>query len=376
MSEISRVLLISAPIGSGHVRAAQVVGKAMQKKNPAVEIRLVNVFDFFSPAIGKTILKVYLTILNLLPQAYGMMYGWGNSSKLALLGRALISRYLGTRMRNYIEAFRPQLIVCTHATPAGLVAHLLHKQKINVPTVAVITDLVVHRLWIYPEIDRYFVANESMRATLERYGVVNEKIVISGIPVGEEFTVPVEKSLTLARMGLRDDRKTVLVMGGGAGVLPMGDILQALQALDVPLQIAMICGNNKNLYKKLLVRKYESDCPVIIQGFISNVHEWMAVADIIISKPGGMTSAEALCCGLPMVIYRPIPGQEEANTRQLTECGAAVQADSLAHLQSILQDLLADSPVRLLDMRRRALANSRADAADHIVESIFSHVYS
>lgn len=366
-----RVLFISAPIGAGHLRAAQAVKKALEiYGDTEIESRIANIFDFFHPSIGKMILSVYLKILKVFPQAYGAAYGWGNTSSLALLGRELVSRFLAGRMHRYIEKYNPSIIVCTHATPAGLIAYLLRKEKIHVPAVAVVTDYVVHRLWIYPEIHQYIVANSHLKEILCREGIQESKIQCMGIPVDVQFTQPVDHRAVLEKLSLQPFHSTLLIMGGGAGLLPMDNILEIVNRLDYPLQVLVITGNNKEMYCRLKKCQYKH--PTRIFGYVDNVHELMSISDLIITKPGGLTAAEALSKGLPMLIYRPIPGQEEANTRQLLQLGAAVQADTLCQLETRLVELLINNPQDLKRLSENAAAAGRANSALLVSQYIIS----
>ncbi|MGL5514769.1 MAG: MGDG synthase family glycosyltransferase, partial [Sporomusa sp.] len=174
-----RVLFISAPVGAGHIRAAQAVSR-MLNVNHDCHTELCNIFDLFHPVIGKTILNTYLKTLGVFPDLYGAIYGWGNRSNMALAGRELVSQAFAARMLKYINKFQPTAIVCTHATPAGLVAWLKKKKLVTIPAAAVITDFVVHRLWVYPEFDHYFVAHSAMVNYLSQYGISPQSVFVTG----------------------------------------------------------------------------------------------------------------------------------------------------------------------------------------------------
>ena len=370
MAKLCKILFISAPVGAGHIKAAQAVSLALRKNNVHIESKIANVFDFFNPMIGRTILKVYLSILEIFPQLYGMAYNWGNESHLALAGRKIISGYLARRMEKYILDYNPAVIVCTHATPAGLVAYLIKKKKLNIPVVAVVTDFVVHRLWIYPEIQHYIVANKNMRDFLVQYGIEHNDIAVIGIPVDEKFSIVPDKQQLLSELQFDPKIKTILIMGGGAGMLPMDDIALCCEDIELTLQIIVVTGNNKSIYNKLVNVQPRLSNRVRILEYVDNIHELMAVSDLIISKPGGMTSAEALCQGLPMLIYRPIPGQEEANTNYLVKCQAALRADSLGEIQMIIKRLFIEEPEQLIFLQQNSLAISQAASAQRIAEYI------
>lgn len=363
-----RVLFISAPIGAGHIRAAQAVSQILREKH-AYQTELCNVFDFFPQLIGTTILAVYLKILDIFPALYAAAYSWGNQSKMALLGRELISRFLAKRMLQYIDKFQPAIIVCTHATPAGLVAWLKKRGLITVPTMAVITDFVVHRLWVYPEVDYYFVAHEAMSGYLQQHEITAQAITVTGIPIDSSFSQTTNKSELLAKLGLVPERKIIMIMGGGAGALPIASIVNVCEQIDEPLQLIAITGKNQVLYRELMQLAQGSKHAVKVLGFVDNVHEFMSVADLLISKPGGMSSAEALAKGLPLVIFRPIPGQEEANTQFLLNSRVAIRADSLSDLKELLMQLFNDKH-SLTNLRNQAYLLSRPNAAQEIAAII------
>lgn len=364
-----RILFISAPIGAGHIRAAQAVSQILRDKY-ACQTELCNVFDFFPRVIGQTILTVYLKVLEVFPALYGTAYSWGNQSHIALMGRELISRFLAGRMLHYIHKFQPEIIVCTHATPAGLVAWLKRKGLITVPAAAVITDFVVHRLWVYSEIDYYFVAQNAMVQYLQHYGIAPDGVTVTGIPVSSSFTFESNKETLIAELGLVPERKTVMIMGGGAGALPIAKILSVCNQIDEPLQLIAVTGKNQALYRELVHLSAKSKHQVKIYGFVDNVHELMSVADLLISKPGGMSSAEALTKGVPLLIFRPIPGQEEANTRFLLDSHTALRADSLSDLKTILHRLLFENNNELAALRQQATVMGRPNAAEEIAKKI------
>ena len=369
-SELKKILFISAPVGSGHVRAAQAVAKALKEIDPTVHTQLTNVFDFFNPSLGQGILKLYLKLLAAFPEIYGTMYGWGNDSSLALFGRQQVSRYLAKKMKRYIRSYNPDAIVCTHATPAGLVADLHRNSGLKIPTFAVVTDFVVHRLWIYPEIGRYYVADETLRGFLNQQGVDTNKSQALGIPVDSSFAAGAVRETVLRQLNLPTSGKTVLIMGGGAGILPMAKILIACDHLNAPVHFIAVTGKNQKLYNELSVLSKRLSHPLCVLGFVNNVHELMTCADILLSKPGGMTSAEALACGLPMIIFKPIPGQEEANTRFLVERNYALRADTVENVTEYLQRLLVDSSEKLETLRRNVAAAGKCQAAKAIAQNI------
>lgn len=366
------MLFISAPIGAGHIKAAQSIAETMCRRHDHVETRLVNVFDFFSTFIGKNILTIYFKVLELFPKIYGIAYGWGNESPVALIGRQIISRYLARRMEQYILGYNPDIIVCTHATPAGIISSLLKDKKLTIPVVSIVTDFVVHRLWVYPEIQHYVIANERMGNFLYNHGINSSCVEVMGIPVDEKFSRLPDKEKIMQKLELRSEIRTILIMGGGAGLLPMDKIVQCCENIGIPLQVIVVAGKNKKMYQKVTKLQSKVRNKVQVLGYVDYVNELMVIADLIISKPGGITCAETLCAGVPMLIYRPIPGQEEANTSYLIEQKVALRADSLLDIQFILVKLFVEQPDELIRLRKNSLRIGRPHATVAIADYIYS----
>lgn len=372
-----RVLLISAPIGAGHMRAAEAVAAALKRRDADIETEITNIFSLVSPQFGKFILNGYLKILATVPKLYGRLYGWGNTNRLALWGRDMLNRYLAKKMYTYIKNYRPSVIICTHATPAGLSAYLLKKQLICIPVFAVVTDFVVHRLWVYPEISRYFVADDVLREYLFTKGVPFVRSQTTGIPVGYLFRKCAKRQAVLVELGLTPSVKTLLMMGGGAGILPMKELLKALESVTEELQVIVIAGNNARLYQELRKMEPALRHRVRVLGYIDNVHEIMSAADVLISKPGGVTVAEALSMRLPMILYRPIPGQEAANTLYLQNKGAALCAHSTAEATQFLHALLFEKNNQLLvHLQKNIQLLKRPLAADCIADTVLAESFS
>lgn len=370
MNSKSRILFISTPVGAGHTRAAQAVQQAVQRIDPYSETQLVNMFDFFSPVIGRTILRLYLLILRLYPSLYGSMYDWGNNSVAALAGRDVINRYLAAKMFKFIRQYNPDAIVCTHATPAGLTACLRRSGHIRIPVFAVITDFVLHRLWVYEEIDHYYVSHSLLQEQLHQLGISQEKSLVAGIPVSAEFACLRRNEELLQQFQFTSNLPVILIMGGGGGLLPMDDIIGSIcRHFGDDVQIIAVTGHNDKLYHELCTR-HKQRSNVCILGFVDYIPALMALAAVIISKPGGMTSAEALCAGLPLIIYRPIPGQEEGNTQYLTSLGVAKQVNDLTDLPQALGQLLNNEAESCHEQRNAISRFSRPDAAHEIANHL------
>src|SRR6185503_2952781 len=232
--------------------------------------------------------------------------------------------------------------------------------------VCVVTDFEAHALWMEPSVDLYCVAAEETKARLVARKVDGEGVVVTGIPIGGRFSQPIDAAIVRRRRGLRDDLPTVLVLGGGFGMGPVAEILGSLDSIEREFQIVVVAGRNADLRRELAAQDRRH--PTHVLGFVTNMHEMMAVADLIVSKPGGLTTAEALALGKPLFILNPIPGQEAANSDFLLERGAAAKVNRVEDLPFRVDRLLG-SP-KLKEMAASARALGRPDAAPAVCEAV------
>jgi len=364
-TDMNKVALLTTSFGAGHLQAAQAVEHAILKKRPGTQTKLVDSFTTTAPWLTLFTLNTYLKVLELMPLLYKLLYDWGNNSRSALYFRQFISWRLSWSTGKQLAAFNPDVVICTHASPTGAVCYLKKKGVLNVPVIAVVTDYVAHRLWVYDEVDLYTVAHEEVRENLISRGVDPHKIMVTGIPVAEKFCKPIIKTAILQQLALNEDIPVILIMGGGTGALPMEEIVSILKEHSLKAQLLVVTGHNTVMRKQ--IEKHTGDLSIRVLGFVANIHELMAVADLMITKPGGLSVAEAITMGLPMVIFRPIPGQEEGNAKFLIEQHVAYRAEHVGDLPKIISALLNDQD-RTEQMRKRARSLSAPKAAETIAD--------
>jgi processive 1,2-diacylglycerol beta-glucosyltransferase len=232
--------------------------------------------------------------------------------------------------------------------------------------VSIVTDFEAHALWMHPSVDLYCVAAEETKARLVARGAAADRITVTGIPVSTRFTSKPDAQAVRQGLGLRDDQPVLLVLSGGFGMGPVGAILVELDKVGRTFQTVVVTGRNQELRRELAAQDRKH--PTHILGFASNMHELMAVADLIISKPGGLTTSEALAIGKPLLILNPIPGQEAANSDFLLEHGAAAKINRVEDLPYRLEQLLGTR--KLSEMARAAKALGRPDAAVKICHEV------
>ena len=364
------VLIFSASFGAGHVRAAEAVIEALRSKEPNVEITHLDFGAFLSKTFNSVIKNTYIELIKHTPKLWGKFYY--RTSKIP--PDSILQRFLNGLGRRefvkFIQVLQPDLVICTYPTVAGVLAQQRLKGILVVPLVTVVTDYAVHSQWIHPGVDLYIVGCASVYEGLVARGIKPSSIRITGIPVSPKFEWKLDRQEILKRLDLRPHLPTVLVMGGAYGVLGGAKwICKILAETDIPVQTIIVCGQDEKLYKALDPFMEDGNNPIARFGFVKNVEELMSAADMIITKAGGLTVSEALTKRVPLVIFRPIPGQEEENAIYLEGIGAGRAAKNEEELEAIIFALL-EHPKDLDRMRRAAAEAVHGRAAEKAVEGM------
>lgn len=368
MTPLSKILFCYISHSSGHQRAAEAVMNELRRRQPSVLCEGINSISYSNPVFGKIIAKLYIQLLKVAPQVWDYLYDNPYVEKATRDIRDLLSLFNTRRIVKVLNKHRPQGLVCTQAVPVGMLAALKERGAIRAPLVGIITDFGVHSYWISSRVDLYLVPTAEVRRTMIRLGVPEERVIVTGIPIDGHFAQPGDRRAERVALGLSPHRPVVLMMGGNYGLGPLEDAARALRRLPGGVQLILVCGNNRSLHRRIQAH-FSDDRHVLVLGQTRAVHRLMDAADLLISKPGGLTSSEALAKGLPMVIIQPIPGQEERNAQYLLRHGAAVRADTLDGLLHTVDALLSDKS-RLDRLRENALRLARPRAARDAAEAI------
>jgi processive 1,2-diacylglycerol beta-glucosyltransferase len=372
---LKKVLLLSASAGAGHVRAAEAIEKAFKQLDDGEsrEVQHFDVLNYTNKLFRHLYSKAYIDLVNKMPEVPGWVYDkldkpWKNERRRLALDK------LNTRpFVKLLREYQPDLIVCTHFLPAEIVSWLKAKERLASRQVIIVTDFDVHAMWLVHHYERYFVALEEARVYLEALGIPTEKITVSGIPIDPVFATEKNKEEMRVKHGLAPDRITILLSAGGFGVGSVDALVNSLLPLQHRAQIVAICGRNEELKQRLtkLAARTKPDATVILKpfGYTTEMDELMTASDLVLGKPGGLTTSEALAKGLVFVIVNPIPGQEERNSDHLLEGAAAIRCNNLPALSYKLERLLSD-PERFKSMQANALRMGRPNAAREIVEQL------
>ena len=365
-----RILFLSAAVGVGHTTAAHAVRDELLARDPSIETLTVDSYRYAASVFAKVVADGYIGMVKTVPQVYGYLYGRVERAKNVPSARRFVNRYTAANLRALVERTRPDLVVCTHAFPCGVMAEYKRQFAPHLPVVGIVTDFVVHPFWIYPNVDAYAVATPQMRDSLVARGVARDRVVLSGIPVDARFgCARLEKDALRRELGLPRDRHLVLIMGGGVGIGPLDKMMRALGNVDVPLAAAVIVGRNGRLERRVLAAAERTAYPLRVFGFVENVFDYMHASDVLVSKPGGLTSSEALAARLPMVLVRPLPGPEQRNTDYLIERDAAIEVRGEQQLAAVVAEILT-SPQRRSELHRRMESLRRPEAAALVADRI------
>jgi processive 1,2-diacylglycerol beta-glucosyltransferase len=364
-----KILIVSVRAGAGHLKAAEALEVAFGKYQPGADVKNVDLLDHSTGLIKYLYGKLYLDVVKAFPELYAYNYKHYESSKKFTKPRFLVDRFNFSDMFRIVEDFKPDTVIGTHFISAALLENYRRKKKKAFNIAVTLTDYEFHPVWIVPNVDLYFTASEEVKGSLSFYGIAPERIIPSGIPIHPTFSEEKERNELLGKYGLNGELPVVLISAGSFGVTPLGEVIAEFRVIKDDFQIVVVCGNNSKLRKDLETKQKSELRLKKVFGFVDFMDELMAMSDLLITKPGGITVSESIAKGLPMIFIEPIPGQEEANADYLVEQGAGVKARILPVLIDKLGLLIRD-PGKLADMSKRAKALSRPYAAKTIVEKI------
>ncbi|GMK40051.1 processive diacylglycerol beta-glucosyltransferase [Paenibacillus sp. CCS19] len=368
-----RILIIYASYGDGHLQAARAIRDALERQGiEANRIKLVDLMAEASPLLNEVSRRFYLHSYSKMPTLYGWVYDRTRPMKHDSLFGGWLHSFGREKLHRLLLSERPDAIVYTF--PVFAAPSSRRRSYPPIPTSAVVTDFDLHCRWVHPHVDRYFVATDDLKSELVRLGIVERRITVSGIPIKQSFNALRPNAQWFAKYGLPEDRPIVLVMAGAAGVMP--DVPEVCEALlqDNAVTVAVVCGRNETLEDSLRSRFHNElsdrmDRRLHLFGYVDTIHELMAVADCLVTKPGGITLSEGLAAGLPLFIYRPVPGQEKNNALYLHSKGAAHIARHPQELSDAIRSLL-HNPIALTLHQQAARMLGRSGAADTVALDI------
>jgi processive 1,2-diacylglycerol beta-glucosyltransferase len=370
MSTVMRekILILSGDFGEGHQQAALAIKQAIQKKYPQMETKLIDFMKWAHPYTHSISRFLFLQTVKKAPFVYGYLFQKTKDHN-SFISEAF--NHLSLRkMQQLMEQIAPSVVVCTFPLAAAAMSLLKKYGLTAVPMITVITDHTDHSYWIHPCTNHYIVGSEQVQQALRSRGISDHQITVTGIPVKTEFSETYSRGLLRKKHGLDPNIFTALVMGGGLGIMGAGGLdMQTLENLPDPIQIVILCGHNEKLKEQLSQQLNHSKHQIIVKGYVDHVYEFMAAADLLITKPGGLTTSEAIAMELPMLLCKPLPGQERDNANFLVQQQLAVFSEEESNLKSELLELI-QNPLALKKMRQNAAQFHTKEAAYKAIDVI------
>lgn len=360
-----KVLFLSNNTGQGHRSTAEALMRTM--KSAGAECRVIDTFEYLNPALYGTVAEGYLLATSVIPEAYGRFYRMyeerdkrGSGEGRHSLSYAANS-VMAIKLKKYIDTrFKPDVIVCTHVFSAQVVSFMKLHGQLDAVIIGIVTDYTIHPFWKDASgVDYIVTASELLGLQAVKKGLDKNKLLPFGIPIDPKFNSRVEKSEARRRLGIDENKFTVLLMSGSMGHGDLAGVLGSIDRLDYDFQVLAVCGNNARARRRL--ESMETKKKKYVYGYVNNVETMMDASDCIITKPGGLTSSEALAKELPIVMINPIPGQEERNVEFMLNNGLAVNVTGTFEIDEALYQLFY-YPEKLENMRRNIRLVARPDA--------------
>ena len=374
MTRKPRVLLLSASSGAGHVRAAQALQKAFTSRGDCL-VEHIDTIEYVSKLFQNIYDKTYISMVRNAPELMGVLYERTDQPWSHPRRRLALDRLNAQPMIRLLKRVQPDLCIATHFLPGEILAWLIAKKKLIAKNAIVVTDYDVHAMWLCRTVSRYYVAIPEAAEYLAAIGVPREIVRVTGIPIDPVFSVPLDRSAARHHLKLDPAAAILLLAAGGYGVGPVEQLVQDLLALKRPWQLVAIAGKGEKVKKRLdEIARTAGLLPggharLVPVGFTTEMDRYMASADLLVGKAGGLTTSEALARQLPMALIEPIPGQEFRNADHLLENGIAIRCNNLPAAAWKIAKLLDDRS-RMEHMRRAAAQMARPNAAAEIAEDL------
>ena len=359
-----RILILTASIGSGHTRAAEAIRAALAA-HPAAATMQVDVVDFMARDISiihYLMKRIYLLMLRFVPDLYDVFFRVAGKNASGGVVRGAFAQVMVHTVGRVIRAYAPDLVIATHPFPEGAAALWRARHGASFTLAALLTDYALHAIWLVPGVDVYFVATEAMAEGMAARGFDTHMVHATGIPIARA-DYGLERSAAQTHAGLAEDLPTILLMGGGLGLGGMDRTLAALEQVKLRLSILVVAGRNAVLEEHARTVARTSRHVIRVFSYTDEIPTLMCAADLLITKPGGLTISEAFAAGLPLLLHDPIPGPETENAVYATRSRAAVWLHPGEAMAPAVEEILAH---HISEMRRAAHDCARADAAQHV----------
>ncbi len=343
MSNNTDILILTATFGSGHISVSKAIKEEIEQLNENLKIDIADIYEIISPNLCKSIYKGYELLIKNSCDIYNYFYYKRNDNKISQADDVIYTLCL-SKFAEFIFKKRPKIIISTFPMCSGLVSKFKEKYNQDISLVTCITDVVDRWEWIYPNTDRYFVATKEVKEKLINKGINRNDIVVTGIPIRKGFLESECDNDLLKDLGISRNDFVILMMGGGMGLIPDDiNFYQWLNNYD-NVKTIIITANNKKLFNKL--SQYKDLKNIILLGYVDNVYKYMRNSHVLISKAGGVTLFEAIASKTPIIVYKPILGQEIENCKFISSKRIGCVANNIDELKLKLYEYLEYNSLR------------------------------
>lgn len=374
-----KVMIFYASYGGGHLSAARSIKENIETNYQDVDVKLIDCMEYVNRVVNKVTTRAYSEMAKKAPRTWGKVYWKSQKWPLAHISNAS-NKMMSIKLIKLLREFHPDIIISTHPFSSQMCAYLKKLGKINCKIATVMTDYAPHDQWLVLNkyVDYYFVSHEGMKKQLHEKGIPNEKIFATGIPLSNKFLLKYDKAKILESFGLSPDRKTVLFFGGGEfglGKTQTFKIFKSFVESHHHIQIVAISGKNLKMKENFenLVKDLDKQEHVKVLEYTDKIPELMSISDLVVTKPGGLTTTESLASGLPIVVINPIPGQEEENAMYLEKHKVAIWIKKNDNIEEILNDLFSN-PSKMREMKIRARLLSKKNSTKDICKILLGNI--
>lgn len=339
-----KTLIFSISAGDGHRQTSLAIKDYILLNDKNSEVIIVDTLSYINPMLNKLVIGSYIKSLKINPSLYGKLYYKIDSSKKlsVLKGSSKLGRLFSLKLKKLIYEFNPDIIISTHPIPTEMLSMLKTRGNIQIPVITIITDYATHNFWLHKGIDAYIIPNNNMIDEMIAKGVSKNRIYDLGIPVSPNFLKKYDKSITLKSLNLSPMKFTILVMGGSLGMGKITELYKELDKIKVDIQIIIVTGKNNRLYYQLMKLKSNCSKETRVLKYTREINKYMQACDVLITKPGGITITEAMSSSIPLILFSPIPGQEEKNINFLVKNNLAISLDDIKKCQNTINNLITN----------------------------------
>lgn len=374
---MKKILIFYASYGGGHLSAANSIKQYIDDNFSDFDTKLIDCMLYVNKPINKLTTTAYKEMAKKFPWAWGEVYSHSQKGPMAHIS-STANNLMARKLLKLLKEYNPSIIISTHPFGSQMVSYLKRKALIDCKLATIMTDFSPHEQWLVgkEQVDFFFVSHEKMRQLLIDDNIPESKVFATGIPLSNRFLMHYNKLDIMNSFDLNPDKKVILFFGGGEFGLGREQTIKILKSFISHVnnhQIVAIAGKNEKMKVafETLVSEMHAGEIVKVLSYTNQVPELMSISDLVVTKPGGLTTTESLASGLPIIAINPIPGQEEENAEFLEKSGVAIWLKKRDDFDSVISNLLSnEQKLHQMKINTKLLAkkNSTRDICNIILK--------